>query len=200
MNSSPCSAPGKIRARMAGRYEVRHMPSGRRGSRLRTLGWGLALLLAWAAFAVPSGAALAEADNESWGYDLAHELMSPYCPGRTLAACTSDQAAELRQWILLQEAAGASREEVVAILEQRFGDVIRSSPEAEGWGLAAWLLPGAALLLGALVVVWVLRRMVVQDPSAQPVSEPTRVSSPPPAAADDELARRVDEEIAAGQG
>ena len=60
------------------------------------------------------------------------------------------------------------------------------------------LLP--LVLLGALVVVWVLRRMVVQDPSAQPVSEPTLVSSPPPAAADDELARRVDEEIAAGQG
>ncbi len=183
---------------MEGRRGVRERPSLQRGNALRRLQWGLGLLLAWGVLVSPS-AAEAQAGNESWGYALAHELMSPYCPGRTLAACTSDQAAELRQWILPQEAAGASREEVVAILEQRFGDVIRSSPEAEGWGLAAWLLPGAALLLGALAVVIVLRRMVVKEPSAAPVSGPAPVPAPPAALEDDELARRVDDEIAAGQ-
>jgi len=143
----------------------------------------------------------ANAETESWGYSLAHELMSPYCPGRTLAACTSGQAAELRQWILLQEAAGASREEVVSVLEQRFGDVIRSSPEPEGWGLAAWLLPGAVLLLGALVVVGVLRGMVAKP--ARELSEASRVPSPlPPTGGlaprtDAEIARLVDEELAA---
>ena len=150
------------------------------------------------------------AEDQTWGYALAHELMSPYCPGRTLAACTSDQAAELRQWILLQEAAGASQEEVMAVLEQRFGDVIRSSPEAEGWGLAAWLLPGAVLLVGALAVVGVLRRMVAKpegpvppvslqgsaSPSSGPVAGDASGAS---GAADDEIARLVDQEIAAGE-
>lgn len=145
----------------------------------------------------------ASAEEVTWGYALAHELMSPYCPGRTLAACTSDQAAELRQWILIQEAAGASQEEVFAILEQRFGDVIRSSPEPEGWGLAAWLLPGAVLLVGALAVVRVLRGMV-----AKPARASSAESSPPSASppteraaqgADAEIARLVDEEIAAAE-
>lgn len=183
---------------MGARCGLVERSSLRRGAVLRRLGWGLGLLLAWGVLISPSGAE-AQTGNESWGYALAHELMSPYCPGRTLAACTSDQAAELRQWILLQEAAGASREEVVAILEQRFGDVIRSSPEAEGWGLAAWLLPGAALLVGALAVVMVLRRMVAQEPSAAPVAGPTPVPVAPAVLEDDELARRVDEEIAAGR-
>ena len=57
---------------------------------------------------------------ESWGYDLKYDLMSPFCPGRTLASCTSPQAAELAQWILVQEAAGATREEVLEILLEEF--------------------------------------------------------------------------------
>jgi cytochrome c-type biogenesis protein CcmH/NrfF len=163
------------------------------------------LLLAVASMGLAPSFSFAE--DQTWGYALAHELMSPYCPGRTLAACTSDQAAELRQWILLQEAAGASQEEVVGVLEQRFGDVIRSSPEAEGWGLAAWLLPGAVLLVGALAVVGVLRRMVAKPKGPVPsVSLPGSPSAPSdPAAggaseaADDEIARLVDQEIAAGE-
>jgi cytochrome c-type biogenesis protein CcmH/NrfF len=159
-----------------------------RVSEIFCLTLGILLLAAWTAGAAP-------AQEESWGYPLAHELMSPYCPGRSLAACTSSEAAELRQWILLQEAAGASREEVIAILEQRFGDVIRSSPEAEGWGLAAWLLPGVALVVGALVVMGVLRRMV-----AKPAPAPAPVSPSPGSEADADLARMVDQELAAGDG
>ena len=150
-------------------------------------------------FLVAGATAAAPAEEQTWGYALAHELMSPYCPGRTLSACTSGQAAELRQWILLQEAAGASREEVIAILEERFGDVIRSTPEAEGWGLAAWLLPGAALLIGALVVMGVLRRMVAKPAATGAVASAPALASPGPDA-DADLAQRVDRELAARDG
>ena len=170
---------------------------------LRVQGWHpggssltFVLLLAFV-WLGPANAQVPEGD--SWGYALAHELMSPYCPGRTLAACTSDQAAELRQWILLQEAAGASREEVMAILETRFGDVIRSSPEAEGWGLAAWLLPGATVLVGAVMVALILRRMVRRAPESPSAPPEAPGSRPDPAQlGDDELAQAVDRDIAAG--
>jgi len=167
-------------------------------------GGRLAIALAVAALlAGPLAAAADEGAGESgYGYALAHELMSPYCPGRTLAACPSEQAAELRQWILLQEAAGATREEVVATLEARFGEVIRSSPEAEGWGLAAWLLPGAAVAAGALMVWLVLRRMV--RPAASPAARGRVPDSPGSSAAsrvpppdEAELERLVDAELAA---
>jgi cytochrome c-type biogenesis protein CcmH len=148
------------------------------------------------ACAIGLGTASAQAAEESWGYRLAHELMSPFCPGRTLAACTSPQAAELRQWIVLQEAAGASREEVVANLFSRFGEVIQSEPSAEGWGLAAWLLPVTALVVGAGLVALVLRRMTARggEPAA-PAPTQVAVAMGP---SDAELERLVDEELRAG--
>jgi cytochrome c-type biogenesis protein CcmH len=151
---------------------------------------GVALLLAAAGEAPAAEQEPAGGAESQYGYALAHELMSPFCPGRTLAACPSDKAAELRQWILLQEAAGATREEVVTALEARYGEVIRSSPEAEGWGLAAWLLPGVALLVGALGVWAMLRRMTrgghaeANDGTAARVTPlRTRPDAPPGSAA-----------------
>ena len=73
----------------------------------------LAVGFAAAAFATP---ALAQEPDRGmgWGYHLANELMSPYCPGRTLNDCPSSQAAELKSWILAQEQAGRSQAEPLA--------------------------------------------------------------------------------------
>ena len=177
------------------RREPRGKWSLQRGA-LRRLALCSAIGVLWLSSAIP---ALAQVDLEepSWGYALSHELMSPFCPGRTLAACTSPQAAELRQWILLQEAAGTDREAVIVILEERYGDVIRSTPEVDGWGLAAWLLPAGALAIGGVLVFFVLRRLV--DPSAgSPESTDASGDSAEVASVEDEdFARRVDRELAA---
>lgn len=101
----------------------------------------------------------------SWAYDLAGELMSPYCPGRTLASCPSPQAGELIQWIAMQEAAGSTRDEVVAILIERHGEEILGAPPARGIGLWAYLLPVMGFVGFGAVVLLVLRRIVA--PAAQ---------------------------------
>jgi len=123
----------------------------------------------------------------SWAYELPADLMSPFCPGRTLADCPSPAAASIRMWILVQAAAGRTREDVEAELLQRYGDRIRSTPKAEGFGWAAYLVPLGVFVGGGLLVAIVLRRM-------------TRGAPPPPPAsarpADPELERRVDEELA----
>ena len=90
---------------------------------------------------------------------MAHDLMSPFCPGRTLAECPSPQATDLRFWILTQAAAGATEAEVNEMLTQRFGDVLLASPRAEGWGLSAYVIPIAFFVLGGPVVVLILRRL-----------------------------------------
>jgi hypothetical protein len=56
-------------------------------------------------FALPAGA---QTEAEGWSYEMWNDLMSPFCPGRTLADCPSDKAEELRQWIVDQEAGGRS--------------------------------------------------------------------------------------------
>ena len=99
---------------------------------------------------------------KSWSYDLAGELMSPYCPGRTLASCPSPQAAELVQWMVLQEADGATREQIVEMLIERFGEEILAAPPAKGITLWAYVVPVLGFLVGGGLVVIALRRIVAK--------------------------------------
>jgi cytochrome c-type biogenesis protein CcmH len=144
-------------------------------------------------FAAPASAAepAPAPELEGWAYTLANELMSPYCPGRTLSDCPSPQASDLRLWIVAQEAAGASREEVEATLYERFGDEIRSTPKPEGWGLTAYVVPLAAFLAGGVVVVLFLRHVRGAE-TGSGLPEPAPGSAPP----DADLERIVEREIA----
>ena len=103
-------------------------------------------------------AADAPAPDESWAYDLAHELMSPYCPGRSLAECPSPQADQLRLWIIGQARAGRTREQVETELAANFGDQIRQAPRAEGIGLVAYAVPAGFVVVGAALLAVFLRR------------------------------------------
>lgn len=185
-------------------------PVGPRRAAVRAVGVAAALALAAAAGAAqPQGAAAAPAAQasdaassapahekapEGWAYDLANELMSPFCPGRTLAECPSPQAADLRMWLVTQEAAGASREEVESILYQRFGDRIRSVPKPEGWGLTAYAVPLFAFLAGGGLVVLFLRH--VRGGAGEGPTDPAgAIGTAGSAAGDAELERMVDREI-----
>jgi cytochrome c-type biogenesis protein CcmH len=135
------------------------------------------------------------ASAKVWSYDLAGELMSPYCPGRTLAACPSPQAAELIQWIVVQEAGGATKDQVVEMLIERFGEEILGAPPARGITLWAYILPALGFTLGGGLVVVALRRLVrkvpVVDASSSQKATPARLAT------DDDLAMRVDRDLAA---
>ena len=125
------------------------------------------------------------AASKSWSRELERELMSPYCPGRSLIECPSPAATELRLWIQGQEQAGVARATVEQRLFEQFGDQLRHSPRAEGWGLFAYLVPAGALLAGAVFVLGFLRRE-------------TRAAAPAaPAPPDPELVREVDRELGA---
>jgi cytochrome c-type biogenesis protein CcmH/NrfF len=128
----------------------------------------------------------AAAETEGWAYRLSHELMSPFCPGRTLSACSSPQAETLRTWVIVQEASGRSREDVEAELYERYGDVLRPAPRAEGFGLAAYVFPIVAFFVGGIVVAVFLRRQTRAVEKIEPAS----------LALDPELERVIDQELA----
>ncbi len=129
-------------------------------------------------------AAAALAEPEGWAYDLPRELMSPFCPGRTLSECPSPQADSLRMWLIVQEAAGRSRAEVEAELYERYGDAILAAPRAEGFGIAAYLIPVVACLAGGASLARFLRRQT-QAPAPVAAAGPV----------DAELERLVDQEF-----
>ena len=145
-----------------------------------------ALLLALAAFAAPAAAATPASDDAAtrWAYDLANDLMSPFCPGRSLADCPSPDAASLRMWIVVQAAAGRTRADVEEELYARYGEVIRAAPKAEGFGAGAYLIPIGVFAGGGALVAWFLRR-ATRRARARP-EEPTRGLDP-------EVERKLDE-------
>ena len=155
-------------------------------ARLSMLGLAgiFAALLLGASTATAQGEAAAV--PEGWAYKLPNQLMSPFCPGRTLSACTSPQAEDLRLWLIVQEASGRSREDVEAELFERYGDVLRAAPRAEGFGLTAYVFPVIAFLAGGVVVVVFLRRQTRAAATPEPSSQPP----------DPELERIIDQELA----
>ena len=163
-------------------------------STVASAGAALALVGALALGAAPAGAqSEASAQPEGWAYDLAGEMMSPFCPGRTLADCPSPQADSLRMWILIQESAGRSRKDVEEELYERYGDVILAAPRAEGIGIAAYAIPVLAFLGGGGLIVWLLRRLTARS---APVPEAKVAVAQREPALDAELERIVEEELA----
>jgi cytochrome c-type biogenesis protein CcmH/NrfF len=147
--------------------------------------WMLAFAATLIAISISPAPALAE-ESADWAYELHHELMSPFCPGRTLADCSSPQAASLRMWIVVQAAAGRTRSDVKAELLERYGDVLRAAPLPTGFGFTAYAFPVIAFLAGGALVVVFLRRQTRRS------AETTRVAMP----LDPDLERLIDEELA----
>ncbi|MEZ4291653.1 MAG: hypothetical protein R3E53_14400 [Myxococcota bacterium] len=124
-------------------------------------GVGLALLLGLLALALASPV-LAAGDEEPFAYDLAGELMSPFCgaDARVLPE-PANRGADPEDGG--PGAAGASREEGVAMLVDEFGEEILGAPPARR--ILGFVFPVAGFLAFGLVAVLVLRRIVGGPPS-----------------------------------
>jgi cytochrome c-type biogenesis protein CcmH len=89
--------------------------------------------------------------------DIEDEVMCPIC-GTTLQLSQSPQAERERAFIQDLIAAGATKDEVKDALVAEYGPEVLATPETEGFDLAAWLVPGAAIVLAAIAIVLGLRR------------------------------------------
>lgn len=91
--------------------------------------------------------------------DLINELM---CPAsgypRRLATSDTAEAAWTREFIRAKTAQGWSRQRIVNTLVRQYGERILPAPTKEGFSLAAWVTPFAAILGGAWLVALLLAR------------------------------------------
>lgn len=115
--------------------------------RVATLLCLLVSLIGWGGSAQQ---AIDKAANEIFG-----SVMSPFCPGMTIATCPSSQAADLRVEIRNRLAAGATKQEVLDELYAVWGEEVLGPAPTGGLGVFAWLVPGGVIVLGgAMLAVW----------------------------------------------
>ena len=104
--------------------------------------------------------------SQSW-QDVAGDLMSPACPGRTLLNCTSSQAEQWRELIRQKLAQGESKEQILRYFVDIGGEGILAAPPKQGFALTAWLLPLFVMVNGAGLIVILTRRWAQRRPPAE---------------------------------
>jgi cytochrome c-type biogenesis protein CcmH len=106
---------------------------------------------------------------------LTHELRCMQCQNEALADSPVQLAADLRAEIRDMLLAGKTDEQVRAFMVARYGDFILFRPRFTARTAWLWLAPGVLLLIGAIVLVRVVRTraaLLEQDPG--PVDEEAR--------------------------
>ncbi len=89
---------------------------------------------------------------------LSTDLMSPFCPGRTIASCPSSQARKLEERILAEAKSGKTREQIEQSLVADYGsDIIGYRPPPS---LLITTVLGGSLALSLIIILgrrWVRR-------------------------------------------
>ena len=126
-----------------------------------------------------------EQQLEQIAQEINDSTMSPYCPGRTLGACPSPQARDLRNQVHDWLKEGQSPSQVQERLIAMFGQEVTGVPKAEGFGFMAWFGPIIFLGLFLVAILYAIKRM--QKRSA--------IRKVPPLHADDQMKTRIENEL-----
>ena len=116
----------------------------------------------------------APADAEARYRAMIAELRCLVCQNQSIAESNAPLAADLREQVRAQIAAGRSDAEIIEFLTARYGDFVRYRPAFKGKTLILWLGPFMVLLLAGTVAAFVIRRsrpaQVPAAPDAQRLS------------------------------
>ncbi len=137
---------------------------------------------------VTLGAAVPNEELDREAYRVAYDLMSPFCPGRTLADCPSPYAREVRREIRESLATGTPASAVKKRLSETLGDEIQGRPR-RAWG---WAMPALVTFGGLVAAVGVIHCLA--KPSRAAV-ESSASGEQAPSSRDDLLAALLDEEL-----
>jgi cytochrome c-type biogenesis protein CcmH len=127
--------------------------------------------------------------------DVAADLMSPACPGRTLINCTSGYAEQWRELIRQKIAQGETKDEIIRYFVNMRGEEILAAPPKRGFALTAWLFPIFVMLNGAGLIIVLTYRWAHNRPARSDGSTASERMSSPETADDDPYRRRLHREL-----
>jgi cytochrome c-type biogenesis protein CcmH len=125
---------------------------------------------------------------------VASTLRCPVCQDLSVADSPSGLARQMRGQIASDLRAGQSPAEIRAEFVRAYGEWILLSPPAHGLNLLVWVVPAVVLLVGAGVVMAVVRRWTLGVPTAATDAGVVAISGSDRALLDRALAEELDED------
>jgi cytochrome c-type biogenesis protein CcmH len=118
----------------------------------------------------PQGRPVPAAQLEQRTNEVGALLRCPVCQGMSVADSKAEMAVNMKGQVreLLQR--GYTEEQILKYFELSYGQFVLLEPKFEGVNTLVWLLPVAALLIGAAIVFFVIKKL--QRPATQQPSNP----------------------------
>ena len=99
--------------------------------------------------------------------EIASGLRCPVCQGLSIADSPSEMAVNMKAEVRSMVAKGYTREQIETYFVRSYGEFVLLEPKFEGVNALVWILPIAALLLGAFAV-WKVFRKLSTAPQPKP--------------------------------
>ncbi len=87
---------------------------------------------------------------------ISNELMCPVCQGQSVGESNSQLANDMRNIIRKMLVEGKSEHEIIAYFVDKYGESILAAPPTRGVNWFLWIMPGLAVVLGAVVIAYYL--------------------------------------------
>ncbi|MGD8978194.1 MAG: cytochrome c-type biogenesis protein CcmH [Gammaproteobacteria bacterium] len=118
-----------------------------------------AMLLGWSpVLAIDSQGPLPDPEMQARYERLTNELRCLVCQNQTVADSNADLARDLRDETREMLLEGASDEQIVAFMTERYGDFVLYRPPLSSRTLVLWAAPALLLLIGLIIVGRIIRR------------------------------------------
>jgi cytochrome c-type biogenesis protein CcmH len=98
--------------------------------------------------------------------EIEDNLIAPCCWSQPVSQHYSEAAEQIRNEVHAMVAAGKSRDEILDYYVAKYGERILATPRAKGFNVLVYILPWVALILGACLVIVLLKKL--RAPAAAP--------------------------------
>lgn len=95
---------------------------------------------------------------------LNEELRCPKCQNQNIADSNAPISKDMRDQVYIMMQAGATDNEIVAALVDRFGEFVKYKPPLDRRTIVLWGFPVIAVVIGLLIVAGVVWRSRKQNP------------------------------------
>ena len=109
-------------------------------------------------FAVIETYEFSEPELEARYHRLSQELRCPKCQNQNIADSNAPISRDLRALLHRQLEAGATDEDILAFMVDRYGAFVRYRPAVDSRTVVLWYAPGLLILFGAAGLLLHLRR------------------------------------------